>query len=63
MKLLIAFNALCFVLYATSAVLYAFQGKGLLLTATWSVGALCWVACVVLSYKTLKMRVNKPQPC
>lgn len=55
MKLLIGLNILCFVLFALNAAFYASQDK-LVLTIIWSFGALCWVACAVLNYRTLKMR-------
>lgn len=55
MKILITLNALCVVLFTTSAVLNVLQDKWVL-TAMWSLGALCWVACGVMNYKTLKSR-------
>ena len=55
MKLLIALNALCFLLFTTTAVLNALQDKWVL-TAIWSFGALCWVVCGILNYRTLKIR-------
>jgi hypothetical protein len=55
MKVQIAFNVLCFILFTISAVLSAFQGNWFL-TALWSFSTLCCVACGVPNYKTLKRR-------
>ena len=55
MKLLITLDALCFVLFATTAIQSAFRDKWVS-TAIWSFGALCWVVVGVMNYMTLKPR-------
>jgi hypothetical protein len=54
MNVSILLNIACFILFTLSAVLQAMEGNWGL-TAIWSVGALCWVGCGIMNYKTYKM--------
>lgn len=54
-KVSIALPVICLVLSTTTGILYALEAKWVL-TAMLFFGALCWLACAILNYKTLKRR-------